>query len=227
MATNNRSPLAYTGRKQGGANKMGDVEIDSTDFSISEQGKVSLLGTSAIETVPTDSGTATPASSAVTFAGGAGIDTSASGATVTIAVEETDIRYTTVTVTAAEIKALAATQKELVAAPGAGKALEFISAAFKLNYGSEVFTESDDDFVVKYTDDSGAAASNVLENTGFIDQSADTIAVLLAAAVAGTAATSIENQALVLDNDGDGEIGGNASNDSTLTIGIAYRVHTL
>lgn len=61
---------------------------DSTDFSIAEDGKVSLLATSAAETYATDSGTVTPASSSITVAGGEGIDTSGSGSTLTIAGED-------------------------------------------------------------------------------------------------------------------------------------------
>ena len=49
---------------------------------------MSLLATSAAETFATDSGTVTPASSAITVAGGEGIDTSGSGSTLTIAGED-------------------------------------------------------------------------------------------------------------------------------------------
>lgn len=127
-----------------------------------------------------------------------------------------------VTLTAAEVKALAATQKTLVAAPGAGKMLQFISATLKLNYGSEAFTESADNLAIKYTDDSGVAVSQTIESTGFIDQTADTYTNALPALNAIVAASAAENQPLVLDNTGDGEIAGNASNDSTLTVAIVY-----
>ena len=142
--------------------------------------------------------------------------------------KESTIQYKEVSVTSAEVKGLAAAQHELVAAPGAGKCLEFVSALFKLDYGgTNAFTETDDDLVIKYTDASGAAASAVVENTGFIDQTADTYYLAQPAAAAAIAATGIENQALVLDNDGNGEIAGNAAGDNLLIVGIAYRVHTL
>lgn len=82
-----RNPLSYTGRVRGSATKLGDVQFDSTDFSVTD-GDVSLSGTSVAETYTTDSGTVTPASSAITVAGGEGIDTSGSGATLTIAGED-------------------------------------------------------------------------------------------------------------------------------------------
>jgi len=223
---NNRSPLSYTGRKYGAVGKIGDLEL-SNDFSVTDDGVVSLESTSAAETFPTDAGTAVPASSAVTLAGGTGISTSASGATATVTLDEDYLRAATGTITAAEVKALAATQKTLVAAPGAGKVAIFEKLVLKLNYGSEVFTESTYNLAVKYTNASGVAVSDTIETTGFIDQSADTITVGMAVKDAIVAASSAENQELVLDNTGGGEIGGNASNDSTVTFECWYRVATL
>src|SRR5690606_6401217 len=54
------------------------------------------------------------------------------------------LQFADVTLTATEIKALATTPIELVAAPAAGSAIQFMGAVLKLNYGSEVFTESGD-----------------------------------------------------------------------------------
>ncbi len=145
---------------------------------------------------------------------------------LTISIEETSIRYAEVSLTNAEIKALAASPKELVAAPGAGKTVEFVSALLKLNAGTEVLTEAGDNLAVKYTDASGVAVSQTIETTGFIDQAVDTYTNAVPVADAIVAATGCENQALVLDNLL-AEFGGNASADATMTIGVAYRVHTL
>jgi len=49
------------------------------------------------------------------------------------------IRYKNVRITSAEILALNATPKELVAAPGAGRAIEFVSAALFLDYGAATY----------------------------------------------------------------------------------------
>lgn len=135
------------------------------------------------------------------------------------------IAYADVTMTSAEVKALAATQKELVAAQGAGKAIMFHGALMKLNYGgTNAFTESSITFAVKYTDDSGAQVSQTIEATGWIDQTADTFTNALPKIDAIVAASGAENQALVLDNLGAGEVAGNAAGDNTVTMRVFYSV---
>ncbi len=127
--------------------------------------------------------------------------------------------------TSVQVKAIRATPQTLVAAPGAGYFLEFVDAWLMLDYGSNVFTESTDNLQVKYTDGSGAAASQAIETTGFIDQSADTYTNALAKIDTIVAAASLANQALVLHNTGDGEIAGNAANDNVLRVRVRYRIH--
>ena len=132
-------------------------------------------------------------------------------------------RSVSVTLTAVEVKALATTQIELVAAPGAGKALAFLGAHLKLVFGSEVFTETGDNLAIKYTDASGVKVSEDIEMTGFIDQGVDTYTSSIAANDAIVAATGAENQALVLDNI-NSNIAGNASDDSTLVVTVVYTI---
>jgi len=134
-------------------------------------------------------------------------------------------RYAEVSLTNAEIKALRATPKTLVAAPGAGLLLEFVSAVLFLDYGSNVLTESADNMAVKYTDGSGTAVSETIECTGFIDQSADTMTTARAKVDGIVAKSGCENKALVLHQTGDGEWGGNAGSDTTMRVKVAYRVH--
>ena len=67
-------------------------------------------------------------------------------------------------------------------------------------------------------------ASQAIECTGFIDQTADTMTNALAKIDAIAAKTACENKALVLHNTGDGEFGG--SGGSALRVKVAYRVHT-
>lgn len=136
------------------------------------------------------------------------------------------LQWADVTITAAEVKALATTPKELVAAPAAGSFHQFMGAVFKLNYGSEVFAESGDNLGVKYTNASGVQVSANIETTGWIDQSADTITNAIPAGDAIVAAASSEAQALVLDNLGS-NITGNASNDSTVTVRTYYVTQAL
>ncbi len=139
--------------------------------------------------------------------------------------DDTLIKYITVALSNADIMALRATPKTLVAAPGANKALEFISAEMELVYGSEVLAETADNMAVRYTDGSGAIVSQSIESTGFIDQAADTMSNALPKIDAIVASASGQNKALVLHNTGDGEFTGNASADSTMTVKVAYRVH--
>lgn len=132
-----------------------------------------------------------------------------------------------VTLTVAEIKALRATPKTLVTAPGAGKFIDFIDAALMLGAGSEALTESADNLAIKYTNGSGVAVSNTIECTGFIDQTTDTYTSATKKADAIVAGTGNINKALVLHNVGDGEFGGNASDDATLKVWVNYRVLTV
>jgi hypothetical protein len=137
----------------------------------------------------------------------------------------TVIYHTTVACNNACIKGLKAAPKELVAAPGADKFIELVSATMILNYGSEVLTESEDNLVIEYNT-SGTDISAAIDSTSFMDSNADIIKIVQpSAAVLVTAANSV-NKAIQLNNSGDGELAGNASNDTTLSIRVAYRVHT-
>lgn len=136
------------------------------------------------------------------------------------------IQYAVVALTNAELKALRATPKQLVAAPGAGKILEFVSAMLVLTAGANVLSESTANLKVKYTNGSGVAVSQAIEMTGFIDQAVNTITNAEPAIDAIVASTAGVNQALVLHNIGAGEFGANAANDATMSVKIAYRTHT-
>ncbi len=138
-----------------------------------------------------------------------------------------DVRVVEVALTNAEIKALRATPKTLVAAPGAGYVSVFLSAMLLLDYGSNALTESADNLVVRYTDGSGTTVSEAIEATGFIDQTADTFTTARAKLDGITSKTNGENKALVLHNTGDGEFGGNAAADTTMRVKVWYaRVKT-
>lgn len=151
---------------------------------------------------------------------------SASSATeITIlAQHQENLRTDYVTITAAEILLLRAAPKTLVAAPGAGKLLQFVDAQLILDWGTTGFTESSDNLAIKFTDGSGAAVSVTIEATGFIDQVADTITNAIAVLDTIVASASAANQALVLHNTGDGEYAN--AGDSTMTVAITYRILT-
>ena len=71
----------------------------------------------------------------------------------------------------------------------------------------------------------GVQVSQTVEMTGFIDQAAHQVTYALPKLDPITARTGCENQPLVLHNLGAGEFTGNAANDATLRVKVAYRVH--
>lgn len=131
-------------------------------------------------------------------------------------------RWATVAMTAAEVKALRATPKEIIAAPGAGKYCEVFSVALVLDFATTPYTETSDDLRFKYGDTSGTNLTAAIDSTGFLDQSADMIATRYASTVT-TALTNLDNKAVILHNTGDGELG---AGDSPVHVHIVYRVVT-
>ena len=129
-----------------------------------------------------------------------------------------------VTLTNAEFKAIRATPKTLVTAPGAGYVLEFIGAEIFLDYGGTAYTETADNMAIRYTDGSGTIVSEAIESTGFVDATVDQLIPVKPATSATLAKTAADNKALVLHNTGDGEFGGgNAA--TVIRVSIAYRIH--
>ena len=132
-----------------------------------------------------------------------------------------------VKLTNAQLKALKTTAIELVAAPGTGRFIEFVSAVLYLHVGSEVLAESgaNDNIIIEYDDGSGAAVCTTIESTGFIEQTVDQIMLALATILAGTTiASSVVNKNLAILSDQD-DFTGNASNDATMTVKVTYRLH--
>lgn len=129
----------------------------------------------------------------------------------------------TVTLTNAQIKAMRATPVTLVPAPTNGR-LEFLGATLRLNGATNALTETADNMAIRFTDGSGAIVSQTIEATGFIDQTAATETSALPKIDAIVASSASLKKPLVLHNTGDGEYGGNAANDATLTAIVSYRI---
>jgi hypothetical protein len=130
----------------------------------------------------------------------------------------------TVSISNAEILALRATPKTLVAAPGAGKIIRFEGATLFHDYATAQFesTGDDDNLAVRYASET-TNLSDTIEANGF-----------LTATIAGDVATSAvpvkdaitlkadcENKALVLANTGGHEL---TTGGGTMRVNVSYRI---
>lgn len=124
------------------------------------------------------------------------------------------------TVTTAEILALNAAPKTLLAAPGVGKAIIPVYAELFYDYNSAAYAgiDANEDLAFKYTNGSGATAGTV-ETTGFLDLTADAHRHL----IFNAETTPVANAALVLHMT-TAEI---TTGDSPLKVKVYYRVITL
>lgn len=135
------------------------------------------------------------------------------------------VQLAEVTIPAASVALLRATPYTLVAAPGTGFMLQFHNAMLILKYVAPAFTETADNMVINWGTSSPTSASETIEATSFIDQTADTVTVAVpdgGAATALGALTKFNNLPLVLFNSGDGEYAG--SGGSSLRVKIWYSV---
>ena len=142
-----------------------------------------------------------------------------------VAGANSNVHSAVVEVTAAQIKDLAANPKELVAAPGAGYGLKLLSLLLVLDNGGTDYDDAsaDGNMYVNYVDGAGLKATGSIEGDAFIDCASDFIMAVEPVALAATAATSIDDDALVLDNDGAEYTTG----DGTMTVYIQYAVINL
>lgn len=127
-----------------------------------------------------------------------------------------------VTVSSGELLALATTAKELVPAPGADRALEFISAVIKYNYGATGYTESSDDMVIEYSGGTDVSAS--IDSTGFITEANDEIRVIpfdVSVMAITVDLEALKNTSLQLFIPNDNPTLG----DGTLDVRVTYRIH--
>lgn len=158
----------------------------------------------------------------------------------TVVVDETvqvdaGIKFSTTTtmmtdkieITNTQLKALNATPKELVATKGADAFIEFCGAVLVMDYGTNVLVEGAENLDIEYDGGTGPAVCTTIECTGFIDQAADQIAAVVPIVVAGTttAASTVNKNIVLLSNEGD--FSGNAGNDTTMTVFVSYKVHTV
>jgi hypothetical protein len=164
---------------------------------------------------------ATVNSSGITLASGAFVGNVTGNITGTV--NGANLKSVTVSITPAQIRALAATQIELVAAV-TGSYLIYAGALLELDFGTVGHDDAaaDGNLVIRYTNGAGQAVS-FIEADGFVDAVAD--AAIWATPnddVAGAAnipKAPVVSAALVLDNDG-AEFTG--TGDSPIDITIYY-----
>lgn len=132
------------------------------------------------------------------------------------------LKTATVTVSSAELLALNATPKTLIAAPAAGKALVLVAAELWLDYATTAYDgiASGEDLTIRYTNGSGTTLATI-ETTGFLDATADAFRYVEPTTTA--AITPVAEAPLVL-HLSTGEI---ATGDSPLKVRITYRELTL
>jgi len=156
-----------------------------------------------------------------TIAHTAGSLTSTAGVnTLNIDTAESMIRTATVAVSAAEIKALNAAPKQLIAAPGTGKYIDFLGAVIALDFGSTAYDDAaaDGDFQIRY--DASTVLSLTVESDGLVDAVADAAST---AKPLATDVTLLGNTKVELFNDG-AEITGGGGGDGALKVIINYRI---
>jgi len=129
-----------------------------------------------------------------------------------------------VSITNAQFVLIRATPITIVAAPGAGYMIEFIRGEVAFDY-TAAYTETTDNLELRWGA-AGVSASELIECTGFVTATADSMIPVGPSASLVRAKAIVDNKALVLQNNGDGEFGGgNAAN--VIRVRVLYRIVSL
>ena len=144
------------------------------------------------------------------------------GATLFAPLYAAPLKTATVTVSSAELLALNASPKTLIAAPAAGKALILVAAELWLDFATTKYDgiAAGEDLTIRYTDGSGALLATI-ETDPFLAAEADAFRYVEPTTTA--AITPVAEAPLVL-HLSTGEI---ATGDSPLKVRITYRELTL
>lgn len=134
---------------------------------------------------------------------------------------ETTIKYAEVALTKANILAMYATPIEVIAAPGAGKVIEFLSAVVILDYATAAYTGGGG---VSFKYAGAATVSQVISAANSFGDSADKIAQCVGLDTANGIAMSANTALQITNASGAFTDPGTAAGVGRLK--IAYRIHT-
>lgn|SRR5574341_554601 len=140
------------------------------------------------------------------------------------AFDASELKESTTVLTNAQVVALRATPVTVVAAPGAGKFAEFVSALLVFNRTAAYTAGAGDDLAFRFNNTTGTVVATA-EATGFLTAAGDAVTFATPSAAPNvTAAGELSNGSIVLHNSGVAEFGaGNAAN--TVKVVVTYRVH--
>ncbi len=141
------------------------------------------------------------------------------GSVLITSTDPTLLQSATITISSAELLALHATPKTLVAAPGVGNSVVLESAILFLAFNSAAYDgiAGAEDLEIRHTNGSGQLFATI-ETTGFLDSGANAVRFVKATTTA--AITPTDNAPLVI-NLASGEI---ATGNSPLKVKVNYRV---
>lgn len=130
-----------------------------------------------------------------------------------------DVYCTSLVIPTASVLTLFATPIEIVAAPGAGYAIEVISASMKLTYNSIAYATNT--ALAIYTDTGSLTSPQILFNSATLASSSD---VFTSRGIAGSSATTIiENKSIKVGV----QTGNPTAGDSDIKVYVQYRIITL
>lgn len=132
-----------------------------------------------------------------------------------------------ITLTSAQVKALNAAPVVAIAAPGVGKVINVINAITKLNYGSNAFNSGAGQTINLYYNNNVENISQIFSNPSISSSSNKFDLRTVSYNLGNLSAGSIDNVNVAIHNPISTEIGGNASNDSTISIVINYIISTI
>lgn len=129
------------------------------------------------------------------------------------------LQTTTVTIASADVKTLNATPVELVEAPGAGNAIQFIDAVLTLDY-TAAYT-GDHALLIGFSGGSVPVATNIAHGD-FIQKTADSIFIAQPLGQFDASIAAVEDEALVLS--AEDAFAGDAGDDNQVTVTVTYRI---